>query len=396
MISFRAIMANPKSRQIAVIAVVAVVGLVSGSFVAIGGARDAKIIASPSPALIQVITTPTVVNQIVASPSPTPLATPTIKPTTTPTKAAVSSKRTDFLWGVTIMPFPFKDQNETFIVEQFRLANELGLKVVRVEYSPNNLPMNDKVIELAKKYNLKLVFIIPFGPNDIFSDPQLSNNTYNYVANIVNRYKGQVAVWQLATEVASVALISSGHHGVDQVDYPEAKYQAVATWLKAAAKAVKDNDPNAKRLINDQWVHVGFFDRFLKEGGDFDILGWNWFSDMGTNMENPLLNSKTGQRYALMNKLKSFKKEIWLTEVNRRQGSNGGKEKEQADYIQHMAESAYKNSTVKSFMIFNLVEDQMAPPQERGYGLVNIEDGKHWVGGLKQAYRRYQDLIKAK
>lgn len=388
-------------RDLILIIGIAISGLLAGTVLAFTRqpAANPGPPAPPLAAFEQIVFAPT--PRSVASPSPTPKKTQSPlpkaeKPQNSPKPAKAPLKRSGFHWGVTIMPFPFRENNEKFLEEQFRLAVELGLNTVRIEYSPQNAAANQQALDLAKKHNLKLVFIIPFGPNDIFSDRELYKNTHKYVADIVGQYKGQVPVWQLATEVASVALRSPGHHGADRIDYPEEKYQAVATWLKAASQAVKESDPAAKRLINDQWIHTGFFERFLAEGGEFDILGWNWFSDMGSDWDSPLIDAKKKQRYQLMNKLRSFKKEIWVTEVNRRRGSAEGGERAQADFIQQMAEKAYANSDINAFLVYNLVEDQTAGQAERGYSLLNIDSEKNWVGGPKEAFHRYRDLIKAK
>ncbi len=73
-------------------------------------------------------------------------------------------------------------------------------------------------------------------------------------------------------------------------------------------------------------------------------------------------------------KLKSYNKPIWLTEVSRRLGSQGGKEKEQADFIKTMATYATKQSAINGFFVFNLLEDQAASPQERGYSIITATD----------------------
>jgi hypothetical protein len=305
-------------------------------------------------------------------------------------KSSTSSKRT-FSWGVAIRPelFPDAGDSKKFLPEQFKLMKELGATSVRVDYNTKDDDFNKQILSLAKANNIQVIFIIPFGPNDIFTDKNLEKNAYNYVKTAVGKYKGQVPIWQLGTEVASVALVDGSHHGVDGVDYPAAKYGPVSTWLKAATKAAKEADPNAKRLVNDQWIHVGFFDKFIKDGGDFDLIGWNWFSDMGTDMENPLINSQTGQRYKLMNKLKSYGKDIWITEVNRRNGSQDGNEKAQSDYIQTMANYAYNNQSIKGFIVFHLMGEQ-------GYGIHHVNEVTKQLGTKKQAFGTYQSIIKTK
>lgn len=405
----KALWAHPHTKQFVAMVAVASTGLVAGSFVSVKADQSSLIMPSQSPSP-QISFSPaavvlgqpqsiSVASLISPSPSSKAVAAPVaVKAAVAPAPvvAPAAAVKRAFSWGVTIAPFPFKDKNDVFLPEQFRLAKELGLNMVRVDYVPDNPTANQQAIDLARQNNLKLVMIIPFGPKDIFSDSTLSDDAYHYVYDIVSQHKGQVEVWQLANEVASVAIIDGGHYGVDRVDYPEAKYQAVATWLKAASKATHDADPAARRLINDQWVHVGFFDRFIAEGGDFDILGWNWFSDMGTDWSSPVINTATKQHYALMTKLKSFHKDIWITEVNRRGGSSGGNEKDEADFIQIMAEKAYAEPAVKAFLPYLLVEDQGAPDKEKGYGMVNVDLTTQWTVGPKQAFSRYQALIKAK
>lgn len=307
-----------------------------------------------------------------------------------PTPATNNNKR-NFSWGVAIRPELFSNANTNlkFLDDQFKAMKELGVTSLRADYNTKNEDLNKKVLALAKQNNIQVIFIIPFGPNDIFTDKKLYDNAYNYVKTITNRYKGQVPIWQLGTEVASVALKSGDPHGIDGGDYPEAKYKAVSTWLKAATTAAKEADPSAKRLVNDQWVHTGFIDRFIKDGGDFDLIGWNWFSDMGTDMEKPVIDRNTGQTYKLMDKLKSYKKDIWLTEVNRRNGSMDGDEQAQAKYIETMANYAYSNQAIKGFIVYHLMG-------EEGYGIISHDVVKQTIAGYKPGYKVYQSIIKAK
>lgn len=328
-----------------------------------------------------------------APPEPTPVASPSVAAIVSPkplaTKVAVKSSvnKGKFTWGIALRPelFPNEADNLKFIPVQMAKLKELGVDSVRVDYSPTKEAINQKVLDEAKKNGIKVVFIIPFGPNDIKSDKNLYDNAYNYVKKIVSRHKGQ-EVWQLGTEVATVALKKPDLHGVDFVDYPDSTYKPVATWLKAATKAVADTDPAAKRLLNDQWVHVGFFEKFLKEGGQFEIIGWNWFSDMGTDFEKPTIDRNTGQKYELMKKLRSFNKEIWLTEVNRRNGDADGDQKAQADFIETIANRARKIPEINGFIVFHFIGEQ-------GYGIADINYEAKVINVYKQAYERYKTII---
>jgi hypothetical protein len=315
----------------------------------------------------------------------------------TPTiDSAYIENLSDFQWGVTLLTYPFPRFDEEFIATQLEEAKQLGINSVRIDYIPKHPESIDRAVNEARARNLKVVLVIPFGPKDIFTDKQLTTNTDNYVTDIVKRYAGNVAVYQLANEIASVALGNNGAlHGINLKDYPADKLNAVTTWTKTAAIAVKKTDPKAKTLINDQWVHTGFFDHYIASGGEFDILGWNWFSDMGESLDTVTLDKAKNQKYQLLGKLKSYNKPIWLTEVNRRLGSQSNKEQEQADYIKTMADYTKSTPTIRGFFVFNFLDDQGAPPQEKGYGIITAEDrnGEQKITGRKPAYEIFQKAI---
>ncbi len=311
-------------------------------------------------------------------------------------KGSVTPKK-ELAWGVTVLTFPFPTYKESFTRTQIQEAKKLGINTIRVDYVPTNPKASEVAVDEARKQKLEVVLLIPFGPKDIFSDKDLAANTDRYVTDIVNRFKGKVSVYQLATEAASVALNNdASKHGIKSSDYPASRLKAVITWVKTASETVKRVDPSAKRLVNDQWVHVGFFDQLLAEGADFDILGWNWFSDMGTTIDTVTLNQQTGETYQLLSKLESYNKPIWLTEVNRRQGSNGGKEPEQAAFITTMGDYVASRPVIKGFFVFNLLEDQAAPPQEKGYGIITATDNgkEQLITGHKAAFDAYKTVIK--
>jgi arabinogalactan endo-1,4-beta-galactosidase len=255
------------------------------------------------------------------------------------------------------------------------------------------------VLQEAQKRNLKVVFAIPYGPNDIFQDKQLDQDTYTYVSQIVKKYQGKVSVWQLGNEVASVALNPGGNYmGIDQSDYPEDRYRVVSTWLKAASRAIRTYDPNAKILITDDWVHTGFFDRFVAEGGDFDVLGWDWYSVEGEDINTVTIEGRAAGPYRLMTKLGTYKKPIWLTEVSRHLGSYGenanDREKEQADFIETTAEQAWENQQITGFFVYNLIQDQTLTPNLRAFGILNVDPETHMITSKKQAFDRYRLLIR--
>ncbi len=373
-------------KLVLIILLIAITGLGAGAFFA-AQRTDTPNLAQSSPAGT-VSVEPVADATASAGPKVVPIASASSSPRVS---AKPSPTKQPFVWSVTIRPFLYHemDKNRAFLPAQMDLAKELGVTSVRVDYSDKQPWMNDLVLAEAKKRGIEVIFILPLGPNDTRTDPKLYDNAYRYVYNIVKKYKDQVKVWQLGTEVATVALKKPDMQGISTVDYPKETYTHVATWLMAATRAVKDADPEARRMLNDQWIHVGFFKKFIAEGGQFEIIGWNWFSDMGgsSRVEQLLVNNDPKQKFRLMDTLKSFNKEIWFAEVNRRQGSLDGNEKAQDAFLKEMGQYAVKNKSVHGFIVFLLIG-------EEGYSLVHPNLEGMTIRAKKPVFTTYQQLIR--
>ncbi len=383
-----------KFKSIIPIIILAILGLVAGGIFGVKSRQQTKVISNVSagPSTTAVVPTSTPRGPIVhkvSSPMPRINAQPVARVTLTP-RAPVLTRNGPVNWGVTIRPYLTPDQgfNRAFLPKQFVLMKELGVTSVRADYDFTHVDMNDLIVAQARQHKMQLIFILPMDQNQLATDKNLSSNVYRQVYDVVKKYKGQVAVWQLGTEVATVAMKKPDMNGIEFTDYPEETYRPVATWIQAASRATIDADPRAKRLLNDQWIHAGFFKKFLAEGGQFDILGWNWFSDMGgpERIEELHINDDPNRPFRLMDTLKSYNKELWFAEVNRRDGDSDGNPEAQADFIASIAQYANANQRVSTFLVFLLIG-------EAGYGIADANYQGGTVSGVKKAFTRYQQII---
>jgi hypothetical protein len=392
-----------RREQINQLGSMAIVGIIALAFGSLLKAEASPTIPIPSPSPL-----PSIAQLPIAAVTaePSPIASPFANPSPVislasklPSPVPSPITRRSTVWGITIKTLPLREGNEAFLPKQFQLAKELGVDTVRVDYSTTYPALNRLAVDEAKKSGLKLIFIIPFGSIDIFTDPHVTERTTALVKSIVEEYKTDVHVWQLGNEVASVAIRQNENlYGIDQVDYPEDRYKAVATWLKAATATIRQTDPSAKVLVTDAYVHTGFFDRYLAEGGDFDILGWDWYSWISDDMNSVPLEGRPG-RFRLLSKLATYKKEIWLTEVSRNLGSYGenqlDRQEEQAAFIESVAKQMFDSKTISGFFVYNLIQDQTQPENLRAFGIVNVDPEHGKIIGVKAAFDRYRNLIKA-
>ena len=322
-------------------------------------------------------------------------------PSSSPTPSSAASGGTgpattisEFMWGVNLNPSSARKYNiETWNAE-LAYVTALGAKWIRLPFDnepANKFTIFDEMIGAANTAGINVYLGIGS------SEPILSiNDTYKdgekVATEIASHYKGKIKYYQLMSEQGSTALKGSSYSGEKESDYDKAKYEKVREWMKGASAAIRKIDPEAKLVITDQWTHTAYFDMLTRDKVDFDVIGWNWFGDMGMMGERKL---KDGTK--LIDKLKSFNKPVILAEINYRPDKNGMNEKKQADYIKKMAEWAYNSGVIRGFLVHEMFD--LAPLGDRKadyYGLVKFEkapDGGYTFGDPREAFTVYKEII---
>jgi hypothetical protein len=197
-------------------------------------------------------------------------------------------------------------------------------------------------------------------------------------------------------EAGSNAIKGAGFSGENESDYDEEKYKRTKEWLRGASEGVKKGDPDAYRVLTSQWLQTGFLEKLQKDKVEYDIIGWDWFSDMELMGEKKLSDGTL-----LIDKLKSFNKPLILAEVNQRpdgkDGQKGQDEPEQAEFIREMAEWSQK-SKLNGFYVLELFDvPNSGKDYTDYYGIVEVKKSSSSVyvpGTPREAYGVYQEIIK--
>lgn len=305
-------------------------------------------------------------------------------------------KQNPFMWGVMTREASLQSYTLAYWNQELDYDTKLGVNWIKVDYDAHaGYKRSVEMVQAAKAKKLNVLF--QFAPADILATKDPYNDGYSLGQKLATKLKGQVIYYQLMSEPASTALKGAQFTGLNESDYDPAKYQTVMNWLKGASDGVRSADPKAQIVINDQWTHFAFFDMIARDGVKYDVLGWNWFSDMGYLGDKTLDNGTK-----VFDKLKSFNKPIILTEVNERPDSvKGMNENAQSDFIQKMADFAKANkNAIKGFYVLELTDQaptQTPTQKPEFYGLINFQksaDGTYTFGALKKAYTTYQTIIK--
>lgn len=322
-----------------------------------------------------------------------------------------------FVWGVNMGAFALNDLNDPYqpanVDKQIALLKELGVNAVRlnIEVDKQSLPprprdeTNDDVIARLTKAGLKILLIVedPFPGDSLFKlGKQFNDNAesirqagWAWGYKIAARYQGKIYAYQLANEVSGMTL-KERHSGRLFSDYDKEKYQLLKEWLIGLAKGIQDGDAQAKRVITAHWVATAIIDQLIADQVPFEVIGWNWFSDMG---EDPIHKTLAdGTILDVVGHFASLGKQFWFTELNRSHGSQGPNgELGQSSYLKKAVSHIKQSSAVSGIFVYTLVDDPAARlTQDQSWGLVKVSkglDGQYTISGRKLAFPAYQDLI---
>ena len=300
-----------------------------------------------------------------------------------------------FMWGVNVNPSALRKYSLESWNKQLKYVNQLGASWIRLSFDnepSNKFEIYDEMIKAAEERQIN-IFLGLGSSKPIETIDNTYNDGYNIADEISKHYKGKIKYYQLMSEQGSGAS-NQNVSGEKESDYDPQKYEKVREWMKGASTAIRKNDQAAYIVITDQWLHTAYFEMLIRDKIDFDIIGWDWFGDMGL-MEDKKLEDGT----LLIDKIKSFKKPIILAEVNGRPDPKKGmNEQKQSDFIKQMADWAYNSGFIKGFFVHELVDLRPTEDKPQGdfYGLMEFKkssDGGYTFGDKRMAFNTYLEII---
>ncbi len=301
-----------------------------------------------------------------------------------------------FVWGISMNLFPYPalhDQQrfEQVTEEQIRALKNLSVTVARFTYSIEEPNRSVYIARRLKEEGIRPYIIL----EDYVKGPQPDEQAHGYqFAKDAIAQIGQYAdYYQLANEVGGSAIKSPAFPGTKLTDYDTNRLNLTLNFITGASRAAHDFDPTALRVVTMNSLHTAIIQEALIRRIDFDILGWNWFSDFGTELANPIMNQQTGERYPFLATLKSLGKPLWVTELSRRGGAADGNELAQSDFLKTAVPLAV-SAGFRGIFPFTLVEDVVGLP---GYGLLEPQQdktGAWFIARPREAFFTYQNLVK--
>ena len=312
-------------------------------------------------------------------------------------------------WGVLIRPFALvmPETEATYdwrpsVRQQLDDAHTLGVTTIKVDLE-SDFRMTYELLSMIKAAGFETVLIVDRGDKDFAStstDFTALGQQLGDAAAI--RFAGVVDVWQLANEVSGSAVHQPSDTGATltnryNLTYDQNRYNNVRNYTKAMGLAIRAHDPNAKLMLTGHWVLVDIFPRLVADGVPFDIVGWDWYSDQGTDPSNKVVDGQGSLN--LPQFFNAMGKQFWLAEVNRESGSYDGHQADQATWIGNVAKVVANGDQISGMVVFMLgdIASEVANNAKTGYlGLIEINrfaNGTATFGTKKPAFAAYQSAI---
>jgi hypothetical protein len=319
----------------------------------------------------------------------------------------------EFHWGVNGHPGVQEGYRHVPISVQLDLVAELGARWYRCDWSEaafrgNRVVLEQMVADASRSGIRILPVIFPAKScRDDLPPCEIRVAAYEFGRAIASHFRGKITHWELDNELDNFTLVRKGEKCPsgnvwqfgdptgDSVDHFEnGRYERARAELEGLHAGIKAGDPSAKTLVDFCWIHYGFIELLLaRDLVAIDILASHWYSDMGGihQVRGNLNHCEHLNRYG---------RPIWFTEVNWKGGSRGGKEDEQANYLQEIARQLRSSPSVEAMFVYELFDEPYFGPEndESFYGLIELIKGAdgHWQAGRrKPAFSRLQGVFGA-
>lgn len=305
-------------------------------------------------------------------------------------------------WGAVIRPFALDvaGQPTTWshgIPQQLDLLKQMGGTLVRANIEPN-IGVMDALIDGAVSRDLDVLLVLEVaGDNPVLNPSILKNQLYQLGRDLgrewSSRYRGKVRYYQLANEVTGTAARRPEDTGPTLENRYDLKFDAnraerVAQYERGLADGVKQGDKNAQRMITGHWVLVDIISYLIKQGVNFEIVGWDWYSDMGIDPATTKVDKQVD--LDLPGIFTALGKDFWLAEVNKEAGSFKGTAEQQATYLTNVADVVVANPNIKGMVVHMLPDMAAEQGEDTGeLGLVTVNqqaNGAWQFGAQKSAY----------
>ncbi|MDB5011952.1 MAG: hypothetical protein JWQ25_154 [Daejeonella sp.] len=289
------------------------------------------------------------------------------------TVSAYVQPSNSFALGVKGYPFTYTAYRKIPLAKQLDLIGKMGVKIYSVDLTLDaNFKTNETLLNelntVSKQKNVKLLPVIPLKGLNYLSDSTTAYNSGRALGtNIALSYGSIFEFYQLGN-LQENAFIIAGKHGNSTADYSYAKFKILASYLKGMNEGIKATDADAKTIVNATWLHFSYLQMLLAEKVNFDVIGYDWYSNMDDNAKSNFGISDISQKLSSV-----FSKPIWFTKLNIWQGTANKTQDEQRVWLNGFITKCKNNPLVGAVIINELLDQPEMASTEKQYGIVSVD-----------------------
>jgi hypothetical protein len=278
-----------------------------------------------------------------------------------------------FFYGVNGHPLGTKPYTSVPAKTQINLLKAMGMNIYRIDvqsqldngyitvphlYKPLKEPADAAGVTL-----LPMLYPRDFDIN--LSERQSYERGRVLGDRFARRYGNDFTYYNIGNEMELRCLLSGSLSGAPVSHYDQKKFKVAAAYLKGMNDGIKSKDPNAKTIINANWMHYQYLLMLERHGVKFDIVGYHWYDEMESlALKNHNISDIT---QFLSSK---FNKPIWFLEVGVRNKTGTRSEAEQKAFLDSFIAKCRNNPQVRAAIIYQLFDEpQKGTGLEANYGI---------------------------
>ena len=194
----------------------------------------------------------------------------------------------DFIYGINLHHAGYESYPGEDLEKNLDECVEMGLNWVRINCSFGSEDDADYYQGVAKAVHekgLKLMHCVDIAYHGVETNlcESYFEKHYQWIGETM---KGQVDIYQIFNEMDVTAMhndigniVNAGSDGLVKEDYDPVRWERALLSVKGAIRGLKKGDPNAKICVNFSWRHTALIYAMIDSGCEFDVIGFDWYSD---------------------------------------------------------------------------------------------------------------------
>ena len=251
---------------------------------------------------------------------------------------------------------------------------KMGGNVVRIDLTGISSSTWDPFFARCKAYGLEIMGIVYNETEAQF---------------FAERYGHEIKYMQMLNEQDLPSLISGS--GEDKGAYNMNEIARIVSNMKKISAIMRTYSPKTQLVINYTYLHHGFMEHMVEQEVDFDVVGFDWYSNMDVyGLENTLDTIRD-----------RFGKPIFICEANI--WTNGQNAEQQAVTQANMGKqiikyyeifkARQKSHNILGFTIYELYEEPWKADGEAVFGIIKMHPTDNTLVGMKSAYYEVQEHL---